>query len=479
MTFKLAVLLALLGLLCAECAPGRASVTFREIEGEIRTVGDCLRRCTKRNASCRRQCNRKARSTRRTKTTKKVGSTTANKATEGDLPIAGSSAVNRSNKRRALSKKKARRAKQTFVHPGVLNTMQSISYVRTRLGQEPWKLAFDRMRESEFANLAYVSQPVPSVDCGPYNQPDTGCTNQRRDGIAAYTHALLWSFTGDSTYAKKAQEILDSWASIHTQFTLENAGLMAAWSSEMYPRVGELLISTDWPGRGRFKRWLANVIYPVIKNGRPTTAGGNWDMSMADGLIQTGVFLDSPTMFNKGISLWKDRVRAYFYLKSDGPLPVSPRKPVIKGKTRIFNFWNSPSKLVNGFSQETCRDIIHTNLGLSGTINAAETAWIQGVDLYKLEAKRITKAMEFHAKLIVSQQTTTSLCKNGLIVKAPTVYTYEMGYNHFVHRLKMRLPYTQQLLEQIRPTGADLWNPLVAWETLTHSYAPPFRKKFT
>jgi hypothetical protein len=248
-------------------------------------------------------------------------------------------------KQNTSTKKKAKKTKQKFVHPGVLNTRQSISYVKARLGQEPWKLAFDRMRESEFANLAYVSQPVPSVDCGPYNQPDTGCTNQRRDGIAAYTHALIWSFTGDSTYAKKAQEILDSWASIHTQFTLENAGLMAAWSSEMYPRVGELLINTDWPGRGRFKQWLANVIYPMIKNGRPTTAGGNWDMSMADGLIQIGVFLDSPTMFNKGISLWKDRVRAYFYLKSDGSLPVSPRKPVIKENTRILSFWNSPIRV--------------------------------------------------------------------------------------------------------------------------------------
>lgn len=356
--------------------------------------------------------------------------------------------------------------------------MQSIEYVKARLGQEPWKTAFDRMRESEFASLTWVSQPVPSVDCGPYNQPDTGCTTQRRDGIAAYTHALLWALTGDPAHAAKAQEILDSWTGIHAQFTLENAGLMAAWTSEIFPRAGELLINTDWPGRERFKQWLTNVIYPVIKNGRPTTAGGNWDMSMADGLIQTGVFLNSPTMFNKGISLWKDRVRAYFYLKSDGRLPVSPRKPIIKGKTRLMKFWNSPSKLVNGLSQETCRDIIHTNLGLAGTINAAETAWIQGVDLYKLEAKRITKAMEFHAKLILSQQTTTSLCKTGLLVQAPTVYTYEMGYNHFVHRLKMSLPYTLKLLEQIRPTGADLWNPLVAWETLTHSWAPPFKKNF-
>ena len=37
---------------------------------------------------------------------------------------------------------------------------------------------------------------------------------------------------------------------------------------------------------------------------------------------------------------------------------------------------------VNGICQETCRDLGHTQYGMASTLNAAETARIQGVDLY-------------------------------------------------------------------------------------------------
>ena len=40
---------------------------------------------------------------------------------------------------------------------------------------------------------------------------------------------------------------------------------------------------------------------------------------------------------------------------------------------------------VSGICQETCRDLGHTQLGIAGMINGAETAFIQGVDLYGIQ----------------------------------------------------------------------------------------------
>ncbi len=34
-------------------------------------------------------------------------------------------------------------------------------------------------------------------------------------------------------------------------------------------------------------------------------------------------------------------------------------------------------------AQETCRDMGHTQLGVAGMFDAAETAWLQGVNLYQ------------------------------------------------------------------------------------------------
>jgi hypothetical protein len=57
-----------------------------------------------------------------------------------------------------------------------------------------------------------------------------------------------------------------------------------------------------------------------------------------------------------------------------------------------FFFWRACVKRVsqvNGVSQETCRDFGHLSYGLASTFNVAETALIQGVDLYTPNADRL------------------------------------------------------------------------------------------
>lgn len=55
---------------------------------------------------------------------------------------------------------------------------------------------------------------------------------------------------------------------------------------------------------------------------------------------------------------------------------------------------------VDGVSQETCRDFGHTAYGLAATFNVAETALLQGVDLYTPNLKRLSATVALHTGLL-------------------------------------------------------------------------------
>src|SRR6185295_17401909 len=110
-------------------------------------------------------------------------------------------------------------------------------------------------------------------------------------------------------------------------------------------------------------------------------ANGNWELIMVDALMGAGVFLDDKAIFNRAVSLWRGRVPAYMYVKSDGPTPKSPPGRTKRGEA-LIKYWQGQSTFVDGLAQETCRDFGHTFYGLAAMVNAAETARQQGVDLY-------------------------------------------------------------------------------------------------
>lgn len=75
---------------------------------------------------------------------------------------------------------------------------------------------------------------------------------------------------------------------------------------------------------------------------------------------------------------------SYFYYEPwDGDHPVPAPRGVADwyGET-VFN------ASVSGICQETCRDLGHAQMGIAGMINGAETAYIQGVDLYRTQVRK-------------------------------------------------------------------------------------------
>ncbi|MEQ1787740.1 MAG: fibronectin type III domain-containing protein, partial [Acidimicrobiales bacterium] len=123
-----------------------------------------------------------------------------------------------------------------FVHPGVLVSKADLDFVRAQVaaGREPWKSALNNTLASyssestarrptryRYSSLSYPPAPVAVVQAGgnegylaahPELGGNVGGVEHLDDAQAAYTHALLWYYTGNPAYATKAKEILNAWS---------------------------------------------------------------------------------------------------------------------------------------------------------------------------------------------------------------------------------------------------------------------------
>jgi hypothetical protein len=356
-----------------------------------------------------------------------------------------------------------------FKHPGILVTREQLDFVKERLakGEEPWTSALAKAK-AEAGSLSYVAKPLAVVECGPYSSPNVGCKQERRDAAAAYTHALLWQLTGDAAHARKSIEILNAWSAVVKDHTLHNAPLQTGWAASLWPRAGELLLhagKADWPDAevARFKKMLREVYLPELLPGQPRF-NGNWELIMIEGILGIAVFLDDPDLYDTAIAMWRKRVPAYIYMKTDGPLPVAPVGGGREGREELVRHWHGQDKLVDGLGQETCRDLGHLTMGFASMVNVAETAWIQGLDLYAEESERIRAGYEFNTQYVPGVAVPDWLC--GGAVQTNHSPAGEIVLNHYVGRKGLAMPNTQRLVRSRRPLGSA--NQMV-WETLTHA----------
>ena len=333
-------------------------------------------------------------------------------------------------------------------------------------GAEPWKSALGKASASKLADPAYLPHAIADVDCGPYSNPDVGCTDEKNDADAAYTHALLWYYTGDASHADRAIQIMNAWASTIQQHSNSNAPLQSAWVAEVFPRAGEIIRYTysGWAAAdvAKFAAMLTNVYLPQVIAG--SQANGNWELSMIEAIMNIGIFTDDAATYQTGVSMWRRRVPAYLYLTSDGATPVAPPTGSFVGD-KLTAYWYQQTQLVDGLCQETCRDLGHVQYGLAAMVNAAETARIQGVDLFSAEARRLIAGLEFHAGFLNGGAVPAWLCGGTLTAVRPDP-TWEIAYNAYSNVLGQSLPETKKLVQTIRPTAIDHH---MAWETLTHA----------
>jgi hypothetical protein len=369
-----------------------------------------------------------------------------------------------------FSAQPATAAPPSFTHPGVLVSRAQLDFVRDKVNAnaQPWRDAYDQMAASSYASLSRTPKPRAVVECGPYSDPNLGCTDERQDAIAAYTLALMWYITRDSRYATKSIQIMDAWSATITDHTNSNAPLQTGWSGVSWAQAAELIKYAygSWPNSGRFGTMLRTVYLPKIVNGH-ATSNGNWELVMMEATLGISVFLEDRATYDRAVAKYRTRVPAYVYLPSDGALPKTPPGSGIDTRDEIIHYWQDQSTFAEGMTQETCRDFTHTGYGIASIADFAETTRIQGQSLYPEIQDRLRTALGFQARYELTAPPSW-LC-GGAVNRGLGPVT-EVGYNHLNTRLGITMPNTRTYTEAHRPQGTN--NLFVSWQTLTHALNP-------
>ena len=324
-----------------------------------------------------------------------------------------------------------------FVHPGVAHSSESIAFVKSKIEakEQPWLKTWERLNQTSHASLKYKPQPYANVERGPYNNPNIGSSEFSGDGLAAYTHALCWTLSGDKAHAEKSAEILDAWSEKLESIKNHDAALLVGMSGFHYCVAAEIVKHTwdGWPEdkQAQFAKMTREIWYPIIKDFY-ASANGNWDASMMQTMLAMGVFLDDQAMFDQA----KD-----YYLTG-------------KGNGAIGMYFKE-----SGQCQESGRDQAHTQMGLEFLANTCETGWIQGVDLYGALDNRLLKGFEYTAKYNLGNDDVPyepyksfegrylypKISNNSRGRFRPM---YQRVYNHYHNRQELEAPFTIQAAEK-------------------------------
>lgn len=262
-----------------------------------------------------------------------------------------------------------------FVHPGLLNNQAEYDLIRAKVAAKanPWYSAYQQIPDYR----SYTPKPVADFNATPSDYTDAD-QHLQPDGMAAYASALHWIVTRNTQHAEKAKQILNAWS-----YTLRSIGshqenrLQISWKWYPFMLTAEILKHTynNWSAadQAQFEKILRNLIIPHlvstdIDGSSGTTGRNNWATYGAMTRMAIGIYLNDQSMFDKAVSDSKSLIN--FYIGTFGnPVPT-------------------------GFTYETCRlgngsmgtlkggDLGHTQMALTGLVQAAEMAKKQGVNLY-------------------------------------------------------------------------------------------------
>ncbi|NDV81780.1 alginate lyase family protein [Bacteroides sp. 51] len=309
----------------------------------------------------------------------------------------------------------------SFIHPGMAQNQQDLDYMcqMIQADAQPWKSAYENLQQE--TSLDFVPQAFDRISVGPYGANSIGGREFSQSAEAAYNHALMWYITRDKAYAGKAIEILNAWSYKLRSFDANNAKLNVGLFGYHYLNAAEILKYTesDWAPNDmeQFTRMVLTVFYPTIEDFF-TEANGNWDASMINTMMCIGVFVDNHEIFNRAVErfYWGERnsgITKYLY--------------------------------PGGQCQETTRDWGHVQLGIGEFAKAAQIAFTQGLDFYRVADDRLARGFEYTARFML-----------GGHIDLFGVYTtrdndrfrdiYESIYSHYKQTRGITLPYTEEAI---------------------------------
>jgi len=363
-------------------------------------------------------------------------------------------------------------AAQSMQHPGVLVSRQQLDFVKRQVKakKDPIYSEFQKAVASPYAAFDYKILGPPDtgiIDCGAYSRPDHGCHAEDEDASAAYLQAVLWWITRDRRYAATSIRIMNTYSHQVKGYTNANMRLQAGWSAETFPRAAEIIrySRAGWKREDvqAFSDMLTKINLPLIRDGAPHNVG-NWQLTMIEGMMGIAVFTNDRELLTYAENMWRQHVPEYFYnarLDGDHPRPSVPAHHEGWFGQATFD------ATTNGVAAETCRDLGHTGYAIAATMATAETAHIQGDNLYESEQPRLMGAMEFHAHLLLKKEPAPkSVC--GGTVHYGRGSTFAIGYNEYHNRLGQPLPETREWLDNLLKEPEPVDDHMMVFELLTH-----------
>ena len=344
---------------------------------------------------------------------------------------------------------------QHFTHPGLLHTEADFLRMRTKVGlhASPWTEGWDVLVANAHTRLTNHPNPQPEIRRGGSNQ-NYGILYH--DIAAAYGDALRWKVSDDPSYAIKAVEYLDRWASTLKSLGGDtNVALAAGIYGYQFANVGEIMRTySGWSAAGlaAFQKMMRDVFYPINRSflNRPvdvkrTHYWANWELCNLASILAIGVLCDDADMVNDAVAYFKH-----------GAGNGSIEKAV---------YFIHPGNL--GQWQESGRDQGHTSLGIALTGAICEMAWNQGIDLYGYDNNRFLAGAEYVAKSNLRQA-------DGAFYTVPyvpyqncdvTQAVFSIGSqgggrpcwalvaNHYINRRGLAAPYSKRFAELMTPEG--------------------------
>jgi parallel beta-helix repeat protein len=313
---------------------------------------------------------------------------------------------------------------QAFRHPGIYQSASDLEELKRVIatGDSPWKEAFIRLKF--VADTSFVIRPAAHVMRGPYGKPNIGGEDLRKGAEMAYHCALIWQLTGDRKYADQSIAIINAWSATLQDFDFNDAKLIAGLTGHVFCNAAEILrySSSGWrpADQDAFIRMLRTAYYPVLRYYYPQ-ANGNWNGAIIQSLLAIAVFTDDRKLFDEAI-------HNFLYAPVNGSL---------------FKYFY-PS----GQCQETTRDQGHVQLGIGQFAGAAQIAYTQGVDLFRLADARMALGYEYSASVLMGKRPHAY----GFISERAMELRddFEYVYRHYA-AMGVELPWTKMCADSIRP----------------------------
>ena len=335
-----------------------------------------------------------------------------------------------------------------FVHPGILHTTKSIERMRAQIADKEYPAygSFELLKSHHCSQADY--QPFGPFEIisrdGEFRHTKS---KMEQDFSAVYQNALMWVLTGEKTHAEKSLELLLGYAGTLKRIPETNdapllvglEGLKIIYATEILRHTYKKMTVVQF---NEISRMIREVFLPVMENfyHRKPYTNGNWGPIVTKAYMAAAILWDNEEMYNKAVD---------FYLHANDNGTIAH---YISGDT--------------GQIQESGRDQGHSMLGIGALSTVCEIAWQQGDDLYSALDNRLMKGFEYVAKYNLGYNVPFAVWKDvtgkysnwtEISNKGRGRYMpiFEMAYNHFVIRKGMQMPYTEQVLRQIRPEGYD------------------------